>query len=72
MRALMTVLAGAAFLTASAFAADMQPIKVAQNTVTKTVARSVDKKPAQRAPKVAQVDAPVRVWTVEMACCEPQ
>jgi len=83
MRALMTVLAGAAFLTAYAHADDAQMNKMASNAATRTVLASSDMKQVHKAPKVAKTQvhkAPeaaqpepyVRVWSVEMACCEPQ
>ena len=83
MRALMIVFAGAAFLTSYAYADDAQVNKMASSTATKTVVASADIKNVQKAPKVAKTQmhkAPevaqpepyVRVWSVEMACCEPQ
>jgi hypothetical protein len=83
MRALMIVLAGAAFLTAYAYADDAQVNKLSSNTATKIVLASSDMKQVQKPPKVAktqvhkapeaaQTGSYVRVWSVEMACCEPQ
>jgi hypothetical protein len=67
MRALM-VLAGATLLAASVFAADTQ----VKNAAKPTVVAAVSMKGVKQAPKSAKTEAPVRVWTVEMACCEPQ
>jgi hypothetical protein len=67
MRALI-VLAGATLLAMSAFAADTQ----VRNTSKPTTVTSVGAKHAKKASKSAKTEAPARVWTVEMSCCEPQ
>jgi len=66
MRASMIVLAGALF-TVSAFAADAQVGRSEQRIVV----ASADAKQAKKTPKVVKT-APVRVWSLEMSCCEPQ
>jgi hypothetical protein len=63
MRALI-VLAGVTVLAVSGFAADAQ-----RNAAKPVVVASADVK---KAPKAAKTEAPARVWTVEMSCCEPQ
>jgi len=72
MRALMIVLAGAAFLTVSAFAADTQVKQSAQSMAPRIVVASANMKQVQKATNAAKTENPVRVWSVEMACCEPQ
>jgi hypothetical protein len=69
MRALRIVFASAALLTVSAFAADTQVKPSAQNIVVASAEKQVNVKQATR---VAKTEAPVRVWTLEMSCCEPQ
>jgi hypothetical protein len=69
MRALKIVVAGVAFLTVSAFAVDAQ-LKKAAHTATITAVASVETKQVQKAPKVTTT--PVRVWSLEMSCCDPQ
>ena len=71
MRALKIVFAGAAFLTVSAFAADTQMKQPTQPTTSNIVVASAEKH-VKQAPRVAKTEAPVRVWTLEMACCEAQ
>ena len=71
MRALRIVFASAAFLTVSAFAADTQVQPSAQGTTPNIVVASAEKH-VKQAPRVAKSEAPVRVWTLEMACCEAQ
>jgi hypothetical protein len=57
------ILVAACFLVVSStFAAEPQVQKVA----------SVGTKQVQKAPTAAKTVAPVRVWSVEMSCCEPQ
>ena len=70
MRALI-VLAGAALMSVSAFAADTQ-VKQSPQGMTKIVVASADMRQVQRAPKAVKTDAPVRVWSLEMSCCEAQ
>jgi hypothetical protein len=76
MRALRIVFASAALLTVSAFAADTQVKQSAQRTTPNIVVASAEKQVKQEASvakaEVAKTEAPVRVWTLEMACCEPQ
>ncbi|HYT15147.1 MAG TPA: hypothetical protein VEL80_02005 [Burkholderiales bacterium] len=72
MRALRIVIAGVVFLTVSAFAVDAQLKKAASNTATIAAVASVGTKRAQKAPKVTPTNTPVRVWSLEMSCCEPQ
>jgi len=73
MRALRIVFASAAFLTVSAFAADTQVQPSAQRTTPNIVVASAEKHVnVKQAPRVAKTEAPVRVWTLEMACCEAQ
>jgi len=72
MRALRIVLSCAAFLTVSAFAADTQVKQSAQATAPKIVVASASMQRVQKAPKAAKTEAPVRVWSLEMACCEAQ
>ena len=73
MRALKIVFAGAAFLTVSAFAADTQMKQPTQRTTSNIVVASAEKHVnVKQAPRVAKTEAPVRVWTLEMACCEAQ
>lgn len=71
MRALRIVLASAAFLTVSAFAADTQVKQSAQRTTPNIVVASAEKQ-VKQAPSVAKTEVPARVWTLEMACCEAQ
>ena len=71
MRALRIVFASAAFLTVSAFAADTQVKPSAQGTTPNIVVASAEKQ-VKQAPRVAKTEAPVRVWTLEMSCCEAQ
>ena len=71
MRALRIVFASAALLTVSAFAADTQVKPSAQGTTPNIVVASAEKQ-LKQAPRVAKTEAPVRVWTLEMSCCEPQ
>jgi len=71
MRALRIVFASAALLTVSAFAADTQVKLSAQGTTPNIVVASAEKH-VKQAPRVAKTEAPVRVWTLEMACCEAQ
>ena len=77
------ILVAGCFLTASlAFAGDQQTNNVAPNTAAKPVLVAYAKKPEHRAVRSAKTaapvvqsantDVPVRVWTVEMSCCEPQ
>jgi hypothetical protein len=57
------ILVAACFLVVSStFAAEPQVQRVA----------SVGIKQVQKAPTAAKTAAPVRVWSVEMSCCEPQ
>jgi len=72
MRALRIVLSCAAFLTVSAFAADTQVKQSAQTTAPKIVVAAASMQRVHKAPKAAKTEAPVRVWSLEMACCEPQ
>ena len=77
MRALTIVVAGATFMFGSAFAAGVQMEKSAQGTAQKIVVASAQisapmKQAKAKAPKTAATEAPVRVWSLEMACCEPQ
>jgi hypothetical protein len=73
MRALKIVFASAALLTVSAFAADTQVKPSAQQTTPNIVVASAEKHVnVKQAPRVAKTEAPVRVWTLEMSCCEPQ
>ena len=77
MRALTIVVAGATFMFGSAFAAGVQMEKSAQGTAQKIVVASAQtsapmKQVKAKAPKAAATEAPVRVWSLEMACCEPQ
>ena len=74
MRALTTVLSCAAFLTVSAFAADTQVKQSAQTTAPKIVVASASMQRVQKAPDAAKTktETPVRVWSLEMACCEAQ
>jgi len=76
MRALMIVVAGATFMFGSAFAAGVQMEKSAQGTAQKIVVASAQAsapmKHVKKAPKTAATEAPARVWSLEMACCEPQ
>ena len=74
MRALTTVLSCAAFLTVSAFAADTQVKQSAQTTAPKIVVASAGMQRVQKAPDAAKTktETPVRVWSLEMACCEAQ
>ncbi len=73
MRALTTVLSCAAFLTVSAFAADTQ-VKQSAQTAAKIVVASATAQRVQNAPDAAKTktETPVRVWSLEMACCEAQ
>ncbi|TMH38958.1 MAG: hypothetical protein E6H56_13585 [Betaproteobacteria bacterium] len=71
MRALRIVFASAALLTVSAFAADTQVKQSAQRTTPNIVVASAEKH-VKQAPSVAKTEAPVRVWTLEMSCCEAQ
>ncbi|TMH78647.1 MAG: hypothetical protein E6H49_13745 [Betaproteobacteria bacterium] len=73
MRALRIVIvfASAALLTVSAFAADTQVKQSAQRTTPNIVVASAEKH-VKQAPSVAKTEAPVRVWTLEMSCCEAQ
>ncbi len=71
MRALRIVFASAALLTVSAFAADTQVKQAAQRTTSNIVVASAEKH-VKQAPRVAKTEVPVRVWTLEMACCEAQ
>ena len=71
MRALRIVFASAALLTVSAFAADTQVKPSAQGTTPNIVVASAEKH-VKQAPSVAKTEAPVRVWTLEMSCCEAQ
>ena len=71
MRALRIVFASAALLTVSAFAADTQVKQSAQRTTPNIVVASAEKQ-LKQAPRVAKTEAPVRVWTLEMSCCEAQ
>ncbi len=58
------ILVAACFLVVSStFAAEPQVQKVAS---------VVGMKQVQKAPTAAKTAAPVRVWSVEMSCCEPQ
>jgi hypothetical protein len=66
MRALI-VLAGVTVLAVSGFAADAQ-----RNAAKPVVVASADVKQMKKAPKAAKTEAPARVWTLEMSCCEPQ
>ncbi len=72
MRALRIVLSCAAFLTFSAFAADTQVKQSAQSTAPKIVVASASMQRVQKAPSAAKTETPVRVWSLEMACCEAQ
>lgn len=77
MRALMIVVAGAAFMFGSAFAAGVQMEKSVQGTAQKIVVASAQtsapmKQVKAKASKTAATEAPARVWSLEMACCEPQ
>jgi hypothetical protein len=74
MRALMIVTAGAALLLGSAFAAGEQIEKSAQGTAQKIVVASASVKQvkAKKVTKTAATEVPARVWSLEMACCEPQ
>ncbi len=73
MRALTTVLSCAAFLSVSAFAADTQ-VKQSAQTTAKIVVASATAQRVQKAPDAAKTktETPVRVWSLEMACCEAQ
>jgi predicted extracellular nuclease len=55
-------------LTVSAFAADTQVASSEQRTVV----ASAEAKQVKKAPKAAKTQVPVRVWSLEMSCCEPQ
>lgn len=75
MRALMIVTAGAALLLGSALAAGEQIEKsAAQKIVVASAPTSAPVKQvkAKKATKTAATEAPARVWSLEMACCEPQ
>ena len=78
MSALMIVVAGATFMFGSAFAAGVQMEKSAQGTAQKIVVASAQTSAptkhvkTQKAPKAAATEVPARVWSLEMACCEPQ
>lgn len=80
MRALTIALSAAAFLAVSAFAADTQVKQSAQSASGKIVlvstsvpvSASMPRVQKEKAPVAAKTEAPVRVWSLEMACCEPQ
>ena len=60
-------------ISSSAFAADQQVKKnAAPGTAAKPVAVALATKPAHKAVQPAKAEVPVRVWTLEMSCCEPQ
>ena len=63
---------GCLLISSSALATDQQVKNAAQSTAAKPVVVASAKKPARKAVQSAATDVPVRVWTVEMACCEPQ
>ena len=71
MRALMIVTAGAALLLGSAFAAGEQMEKSAAQKIV-VASAPVKQVKAKKATKTAATEAPARVWSLEMACCEPQ
>ena len=76
MRALMIVVAGAAFMFGSAVVAGVETEKSAQEKAPKIVVASTHAsgpvKHVKKAPKTAATEAPARVWSLEMSCCEPQ
>ena len=77
MRALMIVAATVAFMFCSAVAAGVETEKPAQEKATKIVVASTHTssgpvKHVKKAHKAAATEAPARVWSLEMSCCEPQ
>jgi hypothetical protein len=66
MRTLI-VLAGLMLPAVSAFAADQ-----AKHSQQPIVVASAGAKEVKKSPKAAKTEAPARVWTLEMSCCEPQ
>jgi len=65
------ILVAGCFLISSALAADQQVKNAASGTAAKPVVVALvtqTHRPAQS----AKTDVPVRVWTLEMSCCEPQ
>jgi uncharacterized protein YdeI (BOF family) len=71
MRAVLLV-AVCFLISSSAFAADQQVKNAAPSTAAKPVAIALATKPAHKAVQSAKTEVPVRVWTLEMSCCEPQ
>jgi hypothetical protein len=67
------ILVAGCFLISSALAADQQVSNAAQSTAAKPVVVAlVAQKTPQRPAQSVKTDVPVRVWTLEMACCEAQ
>jgi len=67
------ILVAGCFLISSALAADQQVKNAASSAAAKPVVVAlVTQKPAHRPAQSAKTDVPVRVWTLEMSCCEPQ
>ena len=76
MRAAILVV-GCLLISSSALATDQQVKNVAKSAAEKPVVMASvvvasAKKPAHKAVQSKATDSPARVWTVEMACCEPQ
>ena len=59
-------------ISSSALATDQQVKSMATNAAEKPVIVASAKKPARKPVQSTATDFPPRVWTVEMACCEPQ
>jgi len=76
MRALMIVAATVAFMFGSAVVAGVETEKSAQGEAPKIVVASAHAsgpvKHVKKAHKAAATEAPARVWSLEMSCCEPQ
>jgi hypothetical protein len=76
MRALMIVVAGVTLMFGSAIVAGVEMEKSAQEKAPKIVVASTHTsgpvKHVKKAHKAAATEAPARVWSLEMSCCEPQ
>jgi len=77
MRALMIVVTGVTLMFGSAIVAGVETEKSAQGTAPKIVVASTHAssgpvKHVKKAHKAAATEAPARVWSLEMSCCEPQ
>ena len=67
------ILVAGCFLISSVLAADQQVRNAAQSTAAKPVVVAlVTQKTPHKPAQSANTDVPVRVWTLEMACCEAQ